>query len=272
MIIIIPGMNALPSSDWVPMLNLSQLSAGLSTPSTVLVARKAPFRRRCSHIAGSNLKSFSQVRTISARRLPSLSAGRYEGPSSNSLPSCWRVRRGQILPSNHGRSPFSTQGADVRRGFDMARSAPAIRLAPPPFSDFNRVPHEMRPAQLAPPSNQPIVVFPPVRNHDPHECSLQRASGRCCTPCECHVARDCPRCHRCPQPHLTLCFILAIRVALHEIRSVCIHDRHMLPTLMYIVHALIPHLASLPSERDHLLRRDRQAIWVVQGRLDLPYT
>jgi hypothetical protein len=31
---------------------------------------------------------------------------------------------------------------------------------------------------------------------------------------------------------------LAIDVALHESRSTCMHDRHMLPMLMYSVHAL----------------------------------
>jgi hypothetical protein len=39
---------------------------------------------------------------------------------------------------------------------------------------------------------------------------------------------------------------------------------------MYIVlHVLIPHPASLPSERDHLLRRDRHAIRVIRDGLDL---
>ena len=41
---------------------------------------------------------------------------------------------------------------------------------------------------------------------------------------------------------------LAINVALHEICSASMHDRHMLPTLLYIVHARTADLASLPLE------------------------
>jgi hypothetical protein len=99
----------------------------------------------------------------------------------------------------------------------------------------------------------------------------QQASGYHCTPPQGRAACDRSRCYRCPQPHLTRCFMPTICVALQESCSAYMHDRHMLPTLMYTVHALTADLASLQPERVHRPQQHRHAIRVVQGSLDLPH-
>jgi hypothetical protein len=105
-----------------------------------------------------------------------------------------------------------------------------------------------------------------------HERLPWPVSGCRCTPCQDHAVCGCPRCHRYPKPSLTLDFMLALRVAVHEIYSTCMQDNHMLPTLTYIVDALTAGLASPPPECVHRPQRDRQATEVVQGVQGLPHS
>ena len=251
----IRAMNARQFSDWVTRLNLRQITAGPSTYSSALMARGMPSRSGNGYIARFNRKGSLQLHAVSAWGLLSWGTGRYEVPSFSNVHSRSPLRRAQIPRLNHGRSVSLRPGMYVKGGFGSAKSAPPMPAVPPPFSGCREIPHALRRAQLAPPSSQPVVDFPAVRDRDRCERLPSQASG-----C------------RNPQLHLMPCIIPVIRVALRASRPMCRQGRHMLPMLMHPVHALANPLAGSPPGHTQLPQRDRHTIWVAQGRPGLPHT
>ena len=181
----------------------------------------------------------------------------------NVLPSSDWLTRLNFRQITAGPSLYSsaliTAGTPSRRGnshiagSDLESVLPVRAVLAGELSSLGAGPYEV-------PSSGSVHDRWRIRNRRPYERLFQQALGCRCTPRPGHAARDCPPGQRCPQPHLTPCFILAICVALHEIRSVCMHDRHMLPTLMYIVHARILILPAF-----------NQSVTTSSGGIDRPY-
>jgi hypothetical protein len=213
----IRAMNARQFSDWVTRLNLRQITAGPSTYSSALMARGMPSRSGNGHIARFNRKGSLQLHAVSAWGLLSWGTGIDEAPSFSNVHSRSPLRRAQIPRLNHGRSVSLRPGIYVKGGFGSAKSAPPMPAVPPPFSGCREIPHALRRAQLAPPSSQPVVDFPAVRDRDRCERLPSQASG-----C------------RNPQLHLMPCIIPVIRVALRASRPMC------RPGQAYAAHAHAP--------------------------------